>query len=172
MNDSRELYRKLGLPPAVGVPMAEVVPPDSEGEGEGRCFGFLRGVRDRAINLEFMRNKGNEAVSFPYSWLGPSRYHPSLGVLLLFVSGDMFGVHIRGRNLNAMLDEGMSLYERGILRHRVTFIRELTEKECRAAGERECVVERIDIIPLSAEQALKFLGIGGQVDAGKGLLKT
>ena len=122
------------------------------------CFGYLRGVRDRAVNLELVRIKEGDTVSFPYNWLGPSRFLPRIGIMLLFSAGELYGVRIRGRNLNALLDEGMSLYDRGLMRHRVTYIREMNEGESQAASAGQCVVDRIEITPVAPEAAWKFLG--------------
>ena len=99
-------------------------------------------------------------MAFPYGWLGPSRFDPSIGVLLLFVGAETYGVRIRGRNLNSLLDEGFCLYDRGILRHRVTFVREMSKDESRNAADRDCVVERIEIEPLPADQVIQFLRLG------------
>ena len=62
------------------VAAAEV---DSE-EEECVAFGYLRGIRDRALSLELRLANGNRQA-FPYSWLGPMAYNPSAGLLLKFV---------------------------------------------------------------------------------------
>ena len=63
--------------------------PVAEDADEDCCvaFGYLRGIRDRALTLEFRFADGN-SLAFPYSWLGPVKYNPSAGVLLQFV-GDV-----------------------------------------------------------------------------------
>ena len=160
MSGNGELLKKLGLhnPTLPVVKKPEL--PDSDEEIAGRCFGYLRGQRERALNLEFRRLKEGDSLAFPYSWLGPTRFDPSLGVLLLFVGAETYGVRIRGRNLNTLLDEGLCLYDRGILRHRITFVREMSKEESHAAGK-ECVIERIEITSLLAEQVPDFLGLSG-----------
>ena len=161
MSGNGELLKKFGLQ----SPKPQLVekPELSEADDEisGRCFGCLRGIRDRALNLELRRLKEGDSVAFPYSWLGPSRFDPSIGVLMLFVGAETYGVRIRGRNLNSLLDEGFCLYDRGILRHRVTFVREMSKEESRSAGDGECVVERIEIEPVQSENVPVFLGLAG-----------
>ena len=47
------------------------------------------------LMMEFQRIKEGDSVAFPYSWLGPSHYHPSRGILLVFAGDEVFGVRIR-----------------------------------------------------------------------------
>jgi len=152
-NDSLELLRRVGTP---ARPIAE-----EEDEAASPSFGFLRGVRDRALNIEFRREREGDSFSFPYSWLGPSRHHPSLGVVLLFSGGEQYLVTIRGRNLNTLGETGLSLYERGILRHRVTFVREMAAEESKGQPDAECVVERIEVKVVDADEAKKALEFSG-----------
>jgi hypothetical protein len=154
MSDNRELRQKLGL-----VSATSPLPSETEDESEAKCYQFLRGVRERALNLEFRRLKEGDSIAFPYSWLGVARYDPSLGILLVFSAGELFGVRIRGRHLNEEFEKGISLFDRGLLRHRITCIREMSEQECGSAGERECVVQRIEIAPLPANNVMQFLGL-------------
>lgn len=156
MSDKIDLKHKLGLVSS-NPPSAQTGLPEMEDESEGRCYGYLRGVRERALVLEFRRQKEGDTVAFPYGWLGPSRYHPSLGILLVFSAGELFGVRIRGRNLNKESEKGISLFDRGIAKHRITYVSEMQEKESHTAGDQECVVERIEIIALSANGVMQFL---------------
>lgn len=158
MSGNGELLKKLGLHNTATpvAPKTDVL--DGEDEIAGRCFGFLRGQRERALNLEFRRLKEGDSIAFPYGWLGPTRFNLSLGVRLIFVGAETYGVCIRGSNLNTLQGDGLCLYDRGILRHRITFVREMTKEECNAAG-RECVIERIEITTLQAEQVPAFLGL-------------
>ena len=86
-----------------------------------RGFGYLRGIGDQARSLEFRFANGNRKA-FPYSWLGPAEYNPSAGILLKFVGDQIYMVLIEGSNLNMLMNNAISLYERGILRHRVTWV--------------------------------------------------
>jgi hypothetical protein len=116
----------------------------SKEDDEDACaaFGFLRGLRDRAVMLEFRFANGN-SLSLPYSWLGPIRYDPSLGMLLRFVGDLVHVVLIEGSNLNVSIDGGVSLYDRGILRHRVTWIREMPRERRSGASENGISIEGI-----------------------------
>jgi hypothetical protein len=122
-------------------------------------FGYLRGIRERADNIEFRREREGDSLSFPYHWLGPKRYHPSSGIVLLFVGSELYLVTLRGRNLNRLGEAGVSLYERGILRHRVTWVREVKREESEALPKEECVVERIAIRAVTADEATQVLGL-------------
>jgi hypothetical protein len=116
-------------------------------EDEDACpaFGFLRGIRDRAAFLEFRLANGNRKA-FPYSWLGPADYNPSAGILLKFVGDLVYLVLIEGSNLNALVGGSVSLYDRGIQRHRVTWVREMTRLELEKTGEGDVTVERIRML--------------------------
>jgi hypothetical protein len=157
--ESLEALRKLSEPrPGKGTPGTDVALGESdEEEGQTAAFGFLRGIRDRALNIEFRRSAEGDAVSFPYSWLGPTRHHPSIGIQLLFAGSELYLVMLRGRNLNAVVS-GVSLYDRGILRHRVTWVRVSSSVESRTLPESACVVEQIELRVISSEDAAKVLG--------------
>ncbi len=116
----------------------------NEDEASTACFGYLRGVRDRALEIEFRRSVEGDSISFPYSWLGPTRYHPSIGIQLLFVGPETYLVTIRGRNLNQVTD-GVSLYERGILRHRVTWVGESQRQIPVRMEEIYSIIDRVEL---------------------------
>jgi hypothetical protein len=153
MSESLELLRKTGT---TTRPVA-----DEDDEAASPAFGFLRGVRDRALNIEFRREREGDSFSFPYSWLGPTRCHPSFGLVLLFSGSEQYLVTIKGRNLNTLGETGLSLYERGILRHRVTFVREMAAEESKGQPEAECVVEQIEVKVVDADGAKKALEFSG-----------
>ena len=114
-------------------------------EEECLAFGYLRGIREQALSLEFRFANGNREA-FPYSWLGPVTYNPSAGLLLKFVGDLVYLVLLEGSNLNALVNGAVSLYDRGIQRHRVTWVREMTRQQVERAGEGEVTVERIRIL--------------------------
>ncbi len=126
-------------------------------EGEGSCvaFGYLRGIRDQAGSLEFRFRDGN-STWFPYGWLGSWRYNPSEGLLLKF-SGDLvYLVLIRGSNLDMPLDEGtLNLTTGGLQRHRVMWIREMTEEDIRSVGETGPTIDSIQVAEFESQAALK-----------------
>jgi hypothetical protein len=120
-------------------------PPSTEDEEECAAFGYLRGIRDRALFLELRFANGN-SHAFPYSWLGPMQYDPSAGLLLKFVGDMVYLVLLEGSNLNALVNQSVSLYDRGILRHRVSWVREMSRAERESAGDRDVVIERIHLL--------------------------
>ena len=142
--DLRAMRGKTGLARAVSPGERRGAPPDPALEDEEECpaFGYLRGIRDRALSIEFRLAGGNSAA-FPYSWLGPVQYNPSHGLLLKFTGDLVYLVLIEGSNLNAVANGVVSLYERGIQWHRITFVREMTRQQVEKAGEGEVTVERI-----------------------------
>jgi hypothetical protein len=98
-------------PPALAanrLSLNEEVKPESDEDG-CLAFGYLRGIRDRALTVQLRYRDGNSDW-FPYSWLGPVRFNPSVGLLLKFTGGVVTLVLIRGSNLDAPVNEGgMSL---------------------------------------------------------------
>ena len=126
-------------------------------EGEASCvaFGYLRGIRDHAGAIEFRFRDGNSAW-FPYGWLGPWRYNPSEGLLLKF-SGDLvYLVLIRGSNLDMPLDEGtINLTTGGLQRHRVMWIREMTEADIKSVGETGPTIDSIQVAEFESQADVK-----------------
>jgi hypothetical protein len=139
---------------------APVSAPEEPGD-EAAClaFGYLRGARDRALNIVFHRAREGDTVTFPYSWLGPTRLHPSVGLRVLFVGSELYLVTVRGRNLTIPVAAGIDLHERGLVRHRVTWVREVSGADGRAAQAGACVVDRIEIAAVTPEQAAEALDI-------------
>jgi hypothetical protein len=141
-------------------------------EAEVSCgaFGYLRGIRDLPGAVEFRFRDGNSAW-FPYNWLGPWRYNPSEGLLLKF-SGDLvYLVLIHGSNLDKPLNEGaINLTTGGLQRHRVVWIREMSEEDIRQVGEGGPTIDSIQVEEFESQAALKewlrknapaFLGTSG-----------
>jgi hypothetical protein len=110
-----------------------------------RAFGYLRGIRDRAMCLE-IRFADGSSLAFPYGWLGPVKYQPSAGLLLQFNGDRLHLVLLEGSNLNALVNGSVSLYERGLLRHRVTWVREMPKAEAINGGEGEVVVRCVRLL--------------------------
>lgn len=138
---SRAGLTRAGSPAQRGAAEPEL----AADEAECRGFGYLRGIGDKARSIEFRFANGNRQA-FPYSWLGPAWYNPSAGILLRFVGDLIYAVCIEGSNLNVLMSNAISLYERGILRHRVTWVREMPRQEVESAGEGETTVERIHTV--------------------------
>ncbi len=131
---------------------------DTDTEGvEASCgaFGYLRGIRDQAASVEFRLRDGN-SVWFPYGWLGTWKYNPSEGLLLKF-SGDLvYLVLIRGSNLDQPLKEGaINLTHAGFQRHRVLWVREMSEEDIRQVGETGPTIDSIEIGEFESHASLK-----------------
>lgn len=109
------------------------------------AFGFLRGAREWSPMIEFRFKDGN-VEAFPYSWLGPVRFNPSVGLLLRFTGDVVTLVLIRGSNLDATVGTGnVNLIDRGIEKHRVTWVSELDEGALRRVGESGPTIDRIEV---------------------------
>jgi hypothetical protein len=143
LHSSRGRATLARLMPATDRP--DPAPEANSEEDECPAFGYLRGIKDRALSLELRFANGN-SQAFPYSWLGPMKYDPSAGLLLKFVGDLVYLVLLEGSNLNALVNQSVSLYDRGIQRHRVTWVREMTRQQMQKAGEGEVIVERIRIV--------------------------
>lgn len=115
--------------------------PNAE-EEECRAFGYMRGIRGRALSIEF-RFANGQSQAFPYTWLGPMLYNPSVGLLLKFTGDEITLVLLEGSNLNALVNGSVSLYDRGIQRHRVTWVREMTKQDAATVREGEVSVRCI-----------------------------
>lgn len=102
------------------------------------CFGWLRGVRDRAPMLELRKKTGN-ILAVGYAWLERAEFDPSDGITL-HLAGQR--VHIKGRNLNQDTRPLVRLFE-GITRHKVPWIREATQADILTAHTDSCLVEAI-----------------------------
>jgi hypothetical protein len=135
MNDS--LFARRADRPQIGNGHAE---PDSDGEDNLGAFGWLRGIRDRAIMLEVHKKDGN-IIAFGYAWLERADFDPSEGITLKFTGHK---VKIVGRNLNAVAKNNARLFN-GIMRHRVPWIQEAGEPEQMEAPGGATVIEEVVI---------------------------
>lgn len=130
-------------------------PEPDAGEASCAAFGYLRGIRERADAIEFQFRDGN-SVWFPYGWLGTWKLNPSEGLLLKF-SGDLvYLVLIRGSNLDRPLtDSTINLTSAGLQRHRVLWVKEMTDEEIRQVGETGPTIDSIQIMEFESHEALK-----------------
>ncbi|GIK20364.1 MAG: hypothetical protein DYG94_11000 [Leptolyngbya sp. PLA3] len=103
------------------------------------AFGWLRGIRDRAVMLE-LRRKDGSIVAIGYGWLERVAFDPSEGITL---SAAGQKIRIKGRNLNAEIRPAVRLFE-GIARHRVSWVREADRTIGLQAGDRETVIDSIE----------------------------
>jgi hypothetical protein len=139
------------------LPVAEIVRPEVDDGEEETCpaFGFLRGVRDRAVTVEF-RLKNGDSEWHSYNCLTSFRFNPSVGILLRFTADVVTLVLIRGSNLDLLLDERLiNLTDRGLQRHRITFVREMAEEELKKVGRKQPTIDRIDIAEFEDQESLK-----------------
>ncbi|KAA0214967.1 MAG: hypothetical protein EDM82_08470 [Cyanobacteria bacterium CYA] len=116
---------------------------DEHGDGDA-CddlgpFGWLRGIRERAVMLE-LRRKDGSMLAIGYGWIERVAFDPSEGITLS-IGGQK--VRIKGRNLNAELRPSVSLFE-GITRHRVPWIREADRSTALTAGDNDTVIDAIE----------------------------
>ncbi len=103
------------------------------------AFGWLRGIRDRAIMLELRKKNGN-IRAIGYSWVEQVEFDPSVGITLL-VGGQK--LRIKGRNLNSESRPLVRLFQ-GITRHRVPWIQEVDEPAAVQADKAATVIEAIE----------------------------
>lgn len=130
---------------------------DGGDDGEACCpaFGYLRGIRDQASAIEFRFRDGN-SVWFPYGWLGTWWYNPSEGLLLKFTGDLVYLVLIRGSNLDKPLPQGnIDLLHAGLQRHRVLWIREMSEDDIQKVGESGPTIDSIHVVEFESNAELK-----------------
>ncbi len=114
------------------------LPETDEAEGVDDCgsFGWLRGIRDRAVMLE-LRKANGDIRAVGYGWLEKLDYNPSHGIVLHIGDEE---IRIKGRSLNA---KTRPLFE-GIARHRVAWLQEADEASAMRAEKGKTVVEAIE----------------------------
>lgn len=126
-------------------------------EEEASCpaFGFLRGIRERALAVEFRFRDGNSEC-YEYSHLASFRFNPSVGLLLKFTGDLVTLVLIRGSNLDALVNQGeINLTDRGLQRHRITWVREMDEEELRRVGEGGPTIDSIEVAEFESQEQIK-----------------
>ncbi len=85
-------------------------------------FGWLRGIRDRAVMLQLGKRDGN-ILAINYGWIERAEFDPSDGIIL-HASGRK--IRITGQNLNAEVRPSVRLFD-GIARHRVPWVQEVED---------------------------------------------
>jgi len=127
---------------------------DDNDEDSCAAFGYLRGIRERADALEVRFRNGN-STWFPYHWLGSWKFNPSEGLMLKF-SGDLvYLILIRGTNLDRPLsDSNTNLTRSGLQRHRIVWMREMTDEEIRRVGQSGPTIESIQVLEFESNDAL------------------
>ena len=158
MPDNSDLLNFAGNPHLAGI--TSRLPKDKDADkqsDEESCpaFGYLRGLRERAIGVEFRFRDGNSDW-FAYSHLSSYRFNPSVGLLLKF-TGDLVSlVLIHGSNLDAVVNQSVvNLTDRGFQRHRVLWVREMDEHELRKVGQTEPTIDQIEVGEFESQAELK-----------------
>jgi len=131
------LQKYTGRKPLESEPVNGVSEPD--GLDDLGAFGLLRGIRDRAIMLEFRRKDGN-VRALAYAWLESAEFDPSEGITLQFGNRK---IRLIGRNLNQVGLTGLGLFT-AITRHRVLWIQEADEPAFLQTVDTATVIERIE----------------------------
>jgi hypothetical protein len=103
------------------------------------CFGWLRGIRDRALMLELRKATGN-VLAIGYAWIDRIEFEPSEGITI-FAAGQR--IMIRGKQLNGPREASARLFE-GLTRHRIAWVQELSLSEKLAGDASSCIVESIE----------------------------
>ncbi len=130
-------------------------PRDDDTSEDASCpaFGYLRGLRERALAVEFRYLNGNRDW-FAYSCLNSWRFNPSAGLLLKFTGDIVTLVLIRGSNLDALVNQsGVNLTDRGFQRHRVLWVREMDDEELNKVGEGGPTIDRIEVAEFESQEA-------------------
>jgi len=127
-----EQYSRRGGPGASDS-AAERDPIDDLG-----CFGWLRGMRERAVMLELRKKTGN-ILAVSYGWLERVEFDPSEGIRL-YLGGRT--IRLAGRNLNAEARPQVRLFE-GIARHRVCWVQEAEHRAGLFGSQQMTVVKQI-----------------------------
>ena len=137
--------------------VARETDPRGKDDEEVSCgaFGYLRGLHERSLTLE-LRFKTGDREAYPYGLLASVRFNPSAGILLKLTSDVVTLIFIKGSNLDLPVHLGaVDLIERGLERHRVTYIREMDEHELRKAGEREPTIDRIEVAECESQEEIR-----------------
>jgi hypothetical protein len=136
MSDNRILqkYTGKGTDRIIDAGVAE----ESETADDLAAFGWLRGVRDRAVMLELRKKNGN-VLAIGYGWLERVEFDPSDGITLHLVGQK---IRIKGRNLNSEAWPNVRLFQ-GITRHKVAWIQEADGPTAMQAGKSATLVTEI-----------------------------
>ena len=159
MNDDRLTHQERLQPNPHLAGHTGQVPNNGDGGdgGEASCpaFGYLRGIKDQASAIEFRFRSGN-SVWFPYGWLGAWWYNPSEGLLIKFTGDLVYLVLVRGSNLDKPLNDGnVDLLHAGLQRHRVVWMREMSEDDIKEVGESGPTIDSIDVAEFESNSELK-----------------
>jgi hypothetical protein len=125
----------LAKPDASVEARSEAASDDTDNLG---CFGWLRGVRDRAVMLE-LRKKDGHALAIGYSWIERVEFDPADGITLHSAGRK---ITIKGSRLNGDAKSTARLFD-GLIRHRVPWVREADHAELMNVAADAVLVESI-----------------------------
>ena len=109
-----------------------------EADDDLGAFGWLRGLRERAVMLELRQKDGN-IVAIGYAYIEKMEFDPSQGISL-HALGKV--IKIQGRNLNTEVRPNVRLFQ-GLTRHRVPWVQAADEPARLDASPVGTVIERI-----------------------------
>ena len=132
MTDSL-IDRYTKRPASNGVPDEEHAAPEDLG-----CFGWLRGVRDRALMLELRKADGH-ILAVGYAWIERIELVPEEGIILHLPGRK---VRIRGSGLNSDTGSPARLFD-GLIRQRVPWVRESDRAEQLRQDHGPVIIESI-----------------------------
>ena len=114
-------------------------PDEADATDDLGAFGWLRGIRDRALCLE-LRKKTGAIVAVPYMTIDKYEYDPTEGITI-HTAGET--VRIKGRNLNAEVQPMKRLYD-GLVRARVPWVQETNRQGAFEADKSATVIESLE----------------------------
>jgi hypothetical protein len=103
------------------------------------CFGWLRGIRDRALMIE-LRKKTGVIQAIGYPWIERMEFDPSEGITLHLTGRQ---IKIRGKHLNGSAEFTARLFT-GLTQHRVPWIQEMSMDGAFLVEGSACRVESIE----------------------------
>jgi len=137
MSDSAVLQRYVtGRESRLGIPAEHA---ETDACDDLGAFGWMRGIRDRAVSLE-LRRKDGSILAIGYGWLERIEFDPSEGITL---SAGGQKIRIKGRNLNTEVRPSVRLFE-GIARHRVPWMREADRAAVMEAKANATIIDSIE----------------------------
>lgn len=103
-----------------GEGLAATLPEPEPAETDLGCFGWLRGMRERAPCLELRKSDGR-ILAVGYAWIDRMEFDPDSGITL---HAGAQTIRLEGSGLNHEVRPGVRLFE-GLARQRVPWVREV-----------------------------------------------
>lgn len=135
----RLLHKYTGRSTEVFAEPAATPVAEAEGTDDLGAFGWLRGVRERAVMLE-LRKKTGDVLAIGYNWIERVEFDPSEGITLHALGRQL---RIKGRRLNSEVRPLVRLFA-GIVRHRVPWVQEADGRGSFGEGGTTPLIDAID----------------------------